>query len=463
MDLLGIDIGNDSWTMVHLKSTVFNVGIERFVALTGASQEERFEEIKGYIAERKLRNVRVALGLPRASSLSMLLNVPSPKSDAIEGILSYELEKHIPFSPDELCYGFQILKKDRKIFSVLLAAARKDRVEDMVRGFTEAGLRPDCVATWHASLFNALYYSNNISQGKNVAFIGLNHHYSALTLDIFSDLIPVYSKNIRVSKNELQQERWIGLLEKEMNRSLLSLGGAVAKRRLDEGIIVSDEEPQEEFLQELSTAMTMPFKAQGLSKLGLPATAAPALGAALCAADKGKIKINLTHSSAEDNPTPLYLNNLVLCTVILLLALLTGSTYLIRDRAMISRLESAMTELRIKKAGVQKLTDRMDSINRRIDVLERIDGRRSPTPLDITKELTELLPKGTWLTDLDYRGDSVYISGLSDRASMLIMKLGESEFFEDVGFAGPVARTGVGKERFRINFKVRGYDGGGSK
>lgn len=455
MDVLGIETRPNSWSVVHLKSSMFNVEIERFISFTGVTFDERIDELKTYVAEKGLKNVRIAVGLPRESSLSMVLNIPAPKAEAIEGILSYELEKHIPFDPGEVSHGFQVLKKEKKVFSILLAAAKKDIVNSIVSRFEEAGFSPASVATWHASLFNALYYSNNLSPEKNIAFIGLNK--GNLTLDIFSDLVPVYSKSISIQAGGGPQEQCLGLLERELNHSLLSLAGPVSKRRLDEGIIISDNEPQADFLKELSKEMSMPVRAQGLKELGLPSTAATALGAALSVLGKGRMKINLAPISDAAKKKPLYLNNLILSGIVFLLALFAGSSYLIKDWAAIRGLESTLTEVRLKKDAVQRLIKTEGALAAKIEELEKIDGKNLPGPLDVLKELTTLLPRDTWLTGLDYRGDTVSIEGYSSRASSLIMKMGKSRFMTDFEFAGPVARASGGKERFRMNFKLKTF------
>ncbi len=453
MDVIGIETRQASWSVIHLKSNPFKTGIEKFFPLTGITFNDRIEEIKSYITDKGLKNPAIALALPREASLSMVLNLPAAKSEAIKGILSFELEKHIPFDPEKVAHGFQILKKEDKIYSVLLAAAKKTVVENLITSFTEAGLAPSYVSPWHSSLFNGLYYSKNISTEKNIALIGLNH--GAITLDILSNLIPVYSKSFHMDKCENQKEECLDFIEKELGHSRLSLKGPMEERRFDEGILISDDEPRSSFLSDLSAEMDFPVKAQGLDGLGLPNKAATALGAALGALDKGQMKINLAPSSALSKSGSRQLNNMLLGGIVLALAVLAGTSYLMKDWVTMHGLETKLDEIRTKKEAVQLLTARQNGLGDERAILAKINGTYTPGALEVLRELTTLLPRDTWLSSFDFKGGSVSIEGYSKRASSLIMKMGKSAFMTDFEFSGPVARTSDGMERFRMHFNIK--------
>jgi len=451
MDVLGIETGADSWSVVHMSSSAFKVDVERFVSFKGSTFEDKMAGLKGYISAEGLKNVRIAIGLPRESSLSMVLDIPAPGVESIEGILAYELEKHIPLEPGEIHHGFQVLKRDQKLFSVLLATAKKGIVAPIVDNFTEAGLRPDYVTTWHASIFNALSYSNDIAPEKNIAFIGMNK--KSCTLDIFSGLKPLYSKSFAIDGGADAGEANLGIIERELRRSILSLAGPIDKRRLDEGILISDNEPGEGFLQKISSDMVMPVRGPGLSEIGLPDRAAAALGAALSLLGKARMEINFAVPGTGKKRRR-YLNNYILLAIVFFLALIAGSSYLLKDWVTMRGLERAMADVRVEKKSVQALSDRVSALNAEVNILEEIKGLSAPGPLAVLQDLSKLLPRDTWLTGFDFHGDSVSIEGYADRASALLMKMGKSTFMTDFEFAGPVSRTPDGKERFRMNFKL---------
>lgn len=454
MDLLGIETRKNSWVAVHLKSSPLNVKIEGFISFAGASFEERMAELKAYIADKGLKDVRIAVGLPRESSLSMVLSIPAPKVEAIEGVLTYELEKHIPFDVDEAYHGYQVLKKENKVFSILLAAARKEVVDEVAESFARAGLAPDCIATWQSSLFNAFYHWKNISGGKTTAFIGINE--DDITVDVFSDLIPIYSKSINTT--EVSKKNWLALIEKELKFSLFCLGGPPGERKLEEGIVISEEELNEEFLQTLSDTMDMPVKEMGLQDQGLPSTAAASLGAALCSLGKAQVKINLAPAASVRKVVPLYFTNLFLASVVAALAVVTGFSYLVQDWRALRGLNTSLSDVKERKDEVQGLALKQRGLDRRISSMREIDGKNAPSTLDVLRELTGLLPNDTWLTGFYFNGNEVTVDGYSMRASLLLIKLGESRFLRDVKFSGPVVKAQGGKERFRIDMMVNTYE-----
>jgi len=273
------------------------------------------------------------------------------------------------------------------------------------------------------------------------------------TLDIFSDLKPVYSKSFAMQGGGEAGEANLGIIEKELKRSILSLAGPIDERRFDEGILISENETDEGFLQEISSDMVMPVRAPGLSELGLPDRAATALGAALSLLGKARMEINFA-APAAGKKRRRYLNNYILFALVFILALIAGSSYLLKDWVTMRGLERAMTDMRVEKKSVQALSDRVSALNAEVNTLEEIKGLSAPGPLAVLQDLTKLLPRDTWLTGFDFNGDSVSIEGYADRASALLIKMGKSTFMTDFEFAGPVSRTPDGKERFRMNFKL---------
>ncbi len=122
-------------------------------------------------------------------------------------------------------------------------------------------------------------------------------------------------------------------------------------------------------------------------------------------------------------------------------------------------MDAAVESLRDDTARLRGLSESLRELDRRIKVLEASDGVAAPGPLDVLKELTRLLPDGTWLTGFEYRDGVVYIDGRSDRASSLILLMERAGLIEDVEFLGKITKGRDGKERFSIKARVKGYVG----
>ena len=80
-----------------------------------------------------------------------------------------------------------------------------------------------------------------------------------------------------------------------------------------------------------------------------------------------------------------------------------------------------------------------------------LDSSATP-PLEIVREVTQVLPDGTWARQLTLQDGEVQINGESDNAALLVQLLESSQLFHNVRFRSPVvedARADV--ERFHLS------------
>jgi Tfp pilus assembly protein PilN len=453
MDVLGVQIRTDALAVARVRSSIFAVKAQSYDLIRGETLKDRVDGLRSYISGNAIENPRIALVLPRGVTISSVIEVPAPDASALGGILKFELEKHIPFKPDDAYWGFETVGRKDKVFSVLFAAVRKNTVDKIVEEFSAAGLVLDSVGFWQGCLINALAQWKSPARGGNRAFIGISD--GEVTLDVFSDLVPVYSKS--VSAVRLGEEAWTGAVKRELAAFLRSSGTA-SPVKIDECSVISDEEPEGASVAELSKDLNLPVGSLSLNGLGLPSSAALALGASISALGKGRINIDLFAPLGSKKVNSGYLQTLALAFAVAVLLLLTGATYLIKDWFTLRRMESAVAEARVEKEKVDGLADSLKSAGERVKVLEGVQGANSPGALDVLHDLTVTLPQDTWLTDFEYNDGVVLIEGFSESASTQILTLERSGRMKDVEFAGPVTKGRGGKEHFRIKFKVRGHD-----
>ncbi|MCP5459703.1 MAG: PilN domain-containing protein [Gammaproteobacteria bacterium] len=83
--------------------------------------------------------------------------------------------------------------------------------------------------------------------------------------------------------------------------------------------------------------------------------------------------------------------------------------------------------------------------------------KRQDTPLmvGLLRELTRILPDGTWVEYLDIRGNEIQIRGQSTQASALIGLLEASKWLQGVTFRSPItADRRTGKDRFHVAAQI---------
>lgn len=452
MDALGIEIRKDAWAAAHVKSSLFGVRVEKLFLLNGEDPDRRLAELNGYLSDKRLKGARVAVVLPRKSAMTGVVKVPAPGTEALEGVLKFELEKHIPFQPEETLRSFHILKKDRNVFTVFFAAAGREAVDAVARRFTGLSSGPASVVPWQAAVYNALFSSKELQPGKNTAFMWIGEQ--ELRLEVFESMYPAYSRTVLISG---QKERWIEEVKKEL-KYYLTLAGA-CERRLDEcRVIDEDGSASSELVSFLSSELGLPVEPMRL-KYGAYPSAAPAVGAALTALGSSSVAIDLGGSSQKGLPAQRR-STLVLGLLAGLLLVTAGVSYPVKDRIASSRLAAAMSGVEDEKKKIEKHDEMLKTMEGRITALEEIEGS-STGLLEVLKELTILLPRGTYLTGFDYNGAgntgrTVAIEGVSGRASSVLLKMERSERIKAPEFAGPVVKGPEGKERFRIKFLTSG-------
>jgi general secretion pathway protein L len=117
----------------------------------------------------------------------------------------------------------------------------------------------------------------------------------------------------------------------------------------------------------------------------------------------------------------------------------------------VNRLEGQIAAVRGDALKAQALRDEIaQQVGRERALLVR--RLRRPPAIDVLRELSALLPEGTWLSQLEFSGSRVKLRGESANASELVTLIENSAMFRNVAFEGSVTRdpSSTG-ERFAIS------------
>ena len=155
--LLGVDIGSSSVMLVELslgkagRLVLDRCAIEPLqTGWVTDGNIEKFDEVadvvRRLVKKSGTRTQNVAMGLPPSAVISKKIILPGGLSDAeLEIQVESEANKYIPFSLDEVSLDFCVLgpsATSRGDIEVLIAASRKEKVQDR-QGLAEAaGLKP---------------------------------------------------------------------------------------------------------------------------------------------------------------------------------------------------------------------------------------------------------------------------------------------------------------------------------
>ena len=155
--LVGLDISSSSVKLVELgQSATGEYVLERFATESfekgwiADGQIEKFDEVadavRRVIAKSGTRSKRVAMAMPQSSVITKKIMLPAGlRDEELELQVESEANQYIPFSLDEVSLDFCVVGPSPTSagdVEVLIAASRKDRVQDR-QGLAEAaGLKP---------------------------------------------------------------------------------------------------------------------------------------------------------------------------------------------------------------------------------------------------------------------------------------------------------------------------------
>jgi general secretion pathway protein L len=109
-----------------------------------------------------------------------------------------------------------------------------------------------------------------------------------------------------------------------------------------------------------------------------------------------------------------------------------------------------------RRAAIVALIERdIARTNDQIGFLAR--QKQAPLTVSVLAEVTQTMPDGTWLDEIEISKGRVHIRGYSHAAADLLGAIDRSGFFANAQFGAPLVRNPNGNvEQFDINFDIRG-------
>lgn len=146
--------------------------------------------------------------------------------------------------------------------------------------------------------------------------------------------------------------------------------------------------------------------------------------------------------------------NLALGAIAIVLAIACVAIPLWRDRATINSLDAQIANARRQAEASGALQKQIDTESHDQGFL--VDRKRaSPTVTELLATLTQLLPDDTYLTELEVKGDTVRMVGLTGSATALLAAIAKSPSFRDAFFESSITRDAkTNRERFDIGAHI---------
>jgi general secretion pathway protein L len=153
-------------------------------------------------------------------------------------------------------------------------------------------------------------------------------------------------------------------------------------------------------------------------------------------------------------PRWVWIPTYVLCGAALVMGGAGGIVPYIQQGRFLKQLSAEIVRLQPQLRQVEKLETQANEFQQKVAVLETL-RQRDAMNLEVLRELTEILPDSVWVNELNFRGDSVDISGFADNATALVPILERSPLFKEVALTSGIIRNQGGKDLFRLRARIR--------
>jgi len=148
-------------------------------------------------------------------------------------------------------------------------------------------------------------------------------------------------------------------------------------------------------------------------------------------------------------------------TIILLAALaalglfsLVASIQIETKRVAAVEQEIALREKEVRQ--IEAMKKEIAALEQETNAIDQFKTAR-PMTINLLKELTQILPRDTWLNRVHITDAAINIEGYSASAAGLLPKLESSRYFQKVEFASPTFRDArQNADRFVIKMEIEG-------
>ncbi|MCL2829654.1 MAG: pilus assembly protein PilM [Betaproteobacteria bacterium] len=221
--MLGLDISSTSVKLVELSANGKDgYRVERYiidVLPQDAVSEGNIVDLDAVaeVVKRAWKRLgtstrNVAMALPASAVITKKIIVPEgQREDELEALVEAEASQYIPFPLEEVNLDFQVLgpaAASPDEIEVLIAASRKEKVEDRIAVAETAGLKVLVMDVESFAAFSSFQFVQKQlpgeGKGRIIALVDLGGH--AINVTVFKDGQQIYAREQAFGGNQLTQD-----------------------------------------------------------------------------------------------------------------------------------------------------------------------------------------------------------------------------------------------------------------
>ena len=407
-----------------------------------------------FLKTQKLSSPDIYICVPTQLFIQRIIELPMVAKENLHATIGYEIEKYIPFSPEDIYFDYQVLhdRKEANRLQLILLAIKRDTIAPYIElskeiGNGTAGI--EISATAHVNCLNYLcpeaatknfFYLMNDGFNCNLGLLkhGRLHYAKAFELPVDRQKDPLANELIRIKRQ----------LENDNDPSPLHV--------IDDGTGI--ENVAAVFKESLPDYSLMSLNREKMPNVSYAA----AFGLALKGLVKTPMQVNFLPS--PDRKKPNKLGSYIMYTMagaFILSAAMFGASYVLHERMRTRETNARLESLKADVEHVNVLAGDIEKLRGQVNQLVSLRNKQAMI-IDILKELTTLIPKSAWLKELQMNGNVIHLVGVAASASDLVTILEDSPLFYDAVFLSAITKDNDGNEMFRIGVKIESGDERGS-
>ena len=213
--LLGLDIGSSCIKVVQLKESKGRYVLQKFgvksldpgMIVDGAvmNPDKVVAAIKELLKEHRVRDKQIATSISGHSVIVKKITLPAVPEDELETQVRLAAEQYIPFDINEVNLDFHILNSDEHAddgepqMSLLLVAAKKDKVAELTELVRSAGLTPVVIDVDAFAIENMYDVNYNLAPDEIVALVNIGA--SVMNVNILKGGTCMFTRDISIGGN----------------------------------------------------------------------------------------------------------------------------------------------------------------------------------------------------------------------------------------------------------------------
>jgi type IV pilus assembly protein PilM len=213
--LLGLDIGSSCIKVIQMKEAKGHYALQKFgvkplepgtiVDGTVMNAGKVVAAIKELMKEHRIREKRVATSISGHSVIVKKITLPSVPEEELETQVRLAAEQYIPFDINEVNLDFHVLNASEQAddgepqMSLLLVAAKKDKVTELTELVRSAGLTPVVIDVDAFAIENM--YDMNYTMAPDEITALVNIGASVMNVNIVKGGTCVFTRDISIGGN----------------------------------------------------------------------------------------------------------------------------------------------------------------------------------------------------------------------------------------------------------------------